>query len=399
MTMTWLIEPRDGLAFRDGRPNDGGSQSRSLAFPLPQTVAGAVRTRIGTNEEGVFDLTPQAVQGVEVVGPLLVRGSGTSVPTLLLPVPSDALWLEDPDTKAKTILPLRPLEHEPEPILRGGRVPKGEYKDLYTVGLTANAQRDGKPPKGIPAFWTWDHLEKWLLEKPLNTDEVLKNGQKALEHDRRTHVAINPETGTYVDGALFGVSSLVFRSAQQPGIKQVEELSLLFQFGENPTGRGLKAGLGYMGGKNRLARFTEAGDNLWPQCPKELLDHAGRVGGAAKVRLLLLTPGLFTKGWIPEWLLQKVEGIETQAHLRAAKVDRPLTLSGWDYAAKDAKGHRGVPKETRRAVSAGTVYWLELEGAPDQRRAWVRHWWMKAVSDKEQDRRDGFGLAVMGVWV
>jgi len=38
-----LIEPRDPLIVRDGRPftNSPGARAKSLPFPLPQTLAGA----------------------------------------------------------------------------------------------------------------------------------------------------------------------------------------------------------------------------------------------------------------------------------------------------------------------------------------------------------------------
>lgn len=53
----WVIEPRDPLIARDGRPFDAapGARAASLPFPLPSTIAGAVRTRAGLNAQGFFD--------------------------------------------------------------------------------------------------------------------------------------------------------------------------------------------------------------------------------------------------------------------------------------------------------------------------------------------------------
>lgn len=377
MNMAWLIEPRDGLAFRDGRPNDGRSQSRSLAFPLPQTIAGAVRTRVGLKEDGSFGLTPDAARAIAVAGPLLVRGN-----QLLLPAPGDALWFEDPDSKAKEILRLKPLHEE---VTRGGHVPRDGWEHLLPVGL--DESRDGKPPKGSPAFWTWTHLETWLMGEPLDPEQVIQVGQRPLEQDRRMHVAIDSATGTHMDGALFGVSSLVFRSRRsEEKLDKVEQLSLAFRC-EHPD---MKAGLGYLGGKNQLAIYTQASAGLWPTCPPALVNHV-RKNDQAGIRVMLATPGIFEAGWRPRALLEsgKAHGVEIQ--LKAAKVDRPLTLSGWDYASKQMK-------KTRRAVPAGAVYWLELQGGADPREAWLREQWLQAISDDEQDCRDGFGLAVMGVW-
>jgi CRISPR-associated protein Cmr3 len=66
-------------------------------------------------------------------------------------------------------------------------------------------------------------------------------------------------------------------------------------------------------------------------------------------------------------------------------------VSGWSFE-KETRG----PKHSRRAAPAGSVYWLDLH---DGVRAedLVREVWMNCVSDDEQDRLDGFGVAVVGV--
>ena len=53
----WIIEPRDPLVFGDGKPFSAvpGSRAKSLPFPHPSTVAGAMRTRSGTDPKGRFD--------------------------------------------------------------------------------------------------------------------------------------------------------------------------------------------------------------------------------------------------------------------------------------------------------------------------------------------------------
>ena len=105
----------------------------------------------------------------------------------------------------------------------------------------------------------------------------------------------------------------------------------------------------------------------------------------------MLTPAMFERGALPG-----TEGplLRSRAELRislvGACVPRPVTLSGWDFAT-------ARPKRTRRAVAAGAVYWLDLEGPPGARAAWLEEAWMKNVSDGEQDRRDGFGLCAVGV--
>ncbi|MFN5927145.1 MAG: type III-B CRISPR module-associated Cmr3 family protein, partial [Roseiflexaceae bacterium] len=66
-------------------------------------------------------------------------------------------------------------------------------------------------------------------------------------------------------------------------------------------------------------------------------------------------------------------------------------LSGWDMAI-------GKPKSSKRYMGAGSVYYLELAGTDADIATWVANMWFQNISDEDQSRRDGFGLAVVGVW-
>jgi CRISPR-associated protein Cmr3 len=71
--------------------------------------------------------------------------------------------------------------------------------------------------------------------------------------------------------------------------------------------------------------------------------------------------------------------------LVAASLPWWQNISGWDLR------HRR-PKDTRRAVPAGATYWFEvIEGDASAL-------WLQPLSDAEQDRRDGFGLALVRPW-
>ena len=79
------------------------------------------------------------------------------------------------------------------------------------------------------------------------------------------------------------------------------------------------------------------------------------------------------------------------ATVRSAAVTRPEVVSGWDLAA-------GRPKKTRRLAASGSVYFIALSGSKLDRHRWCEETWLRCVSDDAQDRRDGFGLAVLGAW-
>ena len=108
---------------------------------------------------------------------------------------------------------------------------------------------------------------------------------------------------------------------------------------------------------------------------------------------MLVTPALFAEGYRPAWLNEALEG-EVPAcpglrvRLRAAAVERWLPVSGWDLAEHKARA-------TRKAVAAGAIYWFELLEAPD---GFIQRLWLAPVSDKAQDRLDGFGLVLPRPW-
>ena len=101
----------------------------------------------------------------------------------------------------------------------------------------------------------------------------------------------------------------------------------------------------------------------------------------ARARVVLLTPALFAEGAVP----QQIRG----AQVVAAAVGRPQPISGWDMAARG-------PKPTRRMAPAGSVYWVDLTGQDPAE--WARRVHLKGICSDEQDSRDGFGLAAVGVW-
>jgi CRISPR-associated protein Cmr3 len=111
-----------------------------------------------------------------------------------------------------------------------------------------------------------------------------------------------------------------------------------------------------------------------------------------RARLLLLTPAIFENGYLPGWSGGSWPlGGDVEATVRAAAVPRPAILSGWNL-------ETGRPKPTRRLAAAGSVYFLELQGTDEAIHQWCDAAWLGCVSDDEQDRRDGFGLAALGTW-
>ena len=110
--------------------------------------------------------------------------------------------------------------------------------------------------------------------------------------------------------------------------------------------------------------------------------------------MVLATPALFDEGWKPGWArggrppgLDARDDISLQ--LVSACVPRWRPVSGWNFEAG-----KNCAKAVRRLAPAGSVYFFEARGAASA----LARLWLKPVSDGDQDRRDGFGLALWGVW-
>lgn len=371
--MSWyLLEPRDPLMVRDGRPfgldTDG---ARSLDFPPCSVTAGALRTRVGFAVGGgqAFGLSPTDARNIEVTGPLLARlRTKDGGAELLLPAPRDCvLFPAAPGSPAWDRHPLSP------------RPAEGERTSSLAVDLrpvSGGSLPQGKPAKDAPAFWRAATLRAWL-DRPTGgapSPLLRADTHPGLPHEPRTHVSIDPKTDTADDGKLFStdglrfVSGAAYRGAE--GAFAADRLALLLRCDDAR----LRPGTLPLGGERRLSALTAApkqADWLWP---------APAVKGRARVALL--TPAYFAGGAVPA----QIGG----AKVVAAAVGRPLTLSGWDIAA-------GGPKATRRYAPAGSVYWVEW-GPGFDTAAWLAAVHQREISETDQDRKDGFGLAVVGVW-
>ncbi len=398
MTMHHLIiEPRDPLIVRDGKSFDAspGARAVSLPFPLPATIAGAVRNRAGT---WTGDKTQDAAQAAIVLqrhvhGPLLAQlDAAGSVDEWFAPAPADATFLRRANDEQHADL----FQLTPRAFDTGVMARPVEGAALLPVQIGSGAKEKAYP--GAPMFWSWNKLRAWLLA-PADMPQVVAAdfGLRALAEDSRVHVGINATSQTADDGALFVTRGREFSYAEpkarsqattsdgadsEPRVRlsDVRRLALLVR-----TSEPLPAGVGPLGGERRLSAWRTT-DTTFAQPDAAIIAQLAETG---RCRVLLLTPAHFAAGFRPHRLLSTQHDVTPQ--LRAAAVGRPTAVSGWDMLANSAR-------PGRRLAPAGSVYWLELDGDAAARRAWAAAIWMQTVSDGDQERRDGFGLAVLGTW-
>ena len=403
MTHSHVLEltPRDPLVARDGRPfGDGqGKRMRSGDWLLPSVVAGSLRTLLGKQLGGGFDEgMVAALKATAVSGPFpVIEGK------LFLPCPADVVVKDDKERK--TLLSVRPINADATDAGGGCDLPGN-----LLPALLPESEADDFKPSMKPAFWSVDRMAAWLADHTglaHSSEPFSDSGLEylcALPHEERTHVKIAPESGSASDGELFSTCALDFSRTVGDGVIKMAlrvQPHVLFEAETKQLDS-----LHPCGGERRLLHWKVASQPDWslPATLKTAFEKADGEGHR-RVRLVLATPGLFEdqdglrQGWKPGWLRQTDQGLvgsppgsSMKLRLVSTVVDRWRPISGWSLE----RGHVG-PKPVRRMVPAGATYFLEAinEGSLAQL---ANDLWLQSVCDNEQDQRDGFGLALWGLW-
>ncbi len=367
------LEPLAPLIVRSGRPFDAFVGVDEMRFPPPSTIAGCLRTAWARATGHPFG--PDLAK-LSVAGPLLVRPDEQGGLRLLAPKPADAHYFGHGDDA-------RCIRAEPVTFDDGC----GADLPDKLLPLRLSEKIDGKASKG-PAWWDWDDLLAFRqVRQPPSHPDLTRRGWSPPTGDRRTHVAIDAATLAADSGRLFQTEGMDF-AADNPTLKNPDKpsLRLLVRCTEP-----LSEGLVYLGGERRLAQLHPEPEAAWPVVPPNWFKRIVEAGG---LTLTLLTPACFDKGYRPGWLDDDLEGTPPELpnlrlRLIAAAVERWQPHSGWDLATRQ-------PRQTRKLVAAGATYWFCLLGRPSPDA--LAPLWLSSLCDLEQDRRDGYGLALPAPW-
>lgn len=398
MRVILQLTPRDPLVARDGRPFgiNQGQRMRGLPWPLPSVVAGSFRTALvkaGTNLDFSGDM-PQRLMGIAVGGVFPVHEG-----TLYLPAPNDAV--AEPLADGKGIKEI----HRVVPQLTEGGCDFPHEVPLLPVMLSESQARADFKPAAIPHWWPVSQLTLWLKRESVTFDSSFLGGPR---QELRDHVCLDADRGAAAEGLIFATAGLNVTHLPRFG-RSPDDKRLPFdqRFAEvTLTARVTIGDAGFahldkldiwhpLGGERRLVHWQPCEEgNLWdcPNMVKQALD------GATQIRMVLATPAIFKHGWRPGWLNGRLEGSPPGTDIRLQLIGvsngRWKAVSGWSMQPHRETGLPG-PKAIRRMVPAGSVYFFRVvEGASSK----LADCWLHSVSDAEQDQRDGFGLAVWGVW-
>ncbi len=396
--VTLQLTARDPIVARDGRPFGAGqgNRMRGLGWPLPSVVAGSFRTAL-VKAHPDLDFCgdmPQRLMAIEVAGVLPTAGE-----VLYLPAPNDCVW----NGETGEIHAAKPF-----PFDKGGC--DFPINGLRPVLYSDDTTKPDFKPKPVPAWWPVGKLTDWLLGKSVSFDAHFLN---AGLQETRDHVCLDADTGAAAEGQIFATAGLNVTHLPRYGVAESRPfqerfaeiaLSARVTITEKAFEHVKTLNVWHpLGGERRLVHWRR-------QRCRGLVDMPGR----CEVRSRNCDADSHGPGhagdlrrWVEAGLVERSTwkgqppGTSIKLRLVGVSSGRWKAVSGWSLAKVNDKGEldpRGKPgpKAIRRMVPAGSVYFFEkVEG---EGRTLATNGWLRPVSDAPQDRNDGFGLAVWGIW-
>jgi len=419
------IEPRDVLFFRRAKPISGSAIGEGAQWPMPsvfhQSLLSAFHERwpereaLGEHEHkaGATDKNPNSsfrFGGLKTVGVFPSRDG-----TLYFPTPADLQCLDDSETPCV----LAPGE------LKGC----GDLPEPLKCGLF----KDGSATKKNPGDWiSFGHLEQYLRGDLQGIKTIKSSDLYAVEP--RPGIGIDPQTGTADtggedEGGKFYIAEYMrlhegknkkgrvslkgLATCEQVRIKErtpAQDVFDRFFDGRKDTAFvfGGQRGAAHLEG----TRDSATADRLFaPATPESHL-----------IKWVLLTPSIFTGGWLPSWVAGKSGKVaqyeipprgerETRKEWRdrvkkengakevvlgqlvAACIPKPIPYSGWRV--HGGKDNKTGARPTRLCVPAGAVYYFEVSENESPEKL-VRFLNGQCKSDMAAEK--GFGFGICGTW-
>lgn len=398
------IRPRDGFVFRDGHGwhTTASGRARTLPWPFPSTVLGALRTAWGRRweQQGAGRLESgeawRRLTAVLTLGPMLPLrrplGEPWAAAHRLWPVPRDALYRDHAGQPE-----LLRLEPQPLPACTLGTDDALEPA-LQALWWALPPEQGGQLQKPLPPppWWTDGAMVSWLmgeavqLEQPFGTSAHLGAPTRL-----QVHVGIDRARLTAAEHRLYAYEVVETLEIERPAHCAIEwaigcELALRGAVADPVD---LHHAPVTLGGDRRPAvaeRLPPAVFEMPEALVRRLEERPPR-----GLRLIAVSPLCFERGWLPDGLVldgKELRGalapLDLEVVLRAALVGRPLHVSGWDM-------HLCRPKPTSRLVPPGSVYYLQRPGGEPFGPEEFRTLWLAGLGTRVDE---GYGRVVPGVW-
>jgi CRISPR-associated protein Cmr3 len=337
MKQQWSFSALDTLFFKESRPMEsgGGSQLASVFPPPARTLIGAVRTSIGEalgvdwREYASGDHPLHAIMGrSDTLGPLRFSGPYLlSHGERLFPAPLACLQSACGQTR------LRP----------DGKATHCDLGHVY-LPVKANPGLHGAKPLE-QALITEAGLRSFLSGLAIAPGEIRLAIDLYVQEDR-LGIARDNNRRVTGDGLLY----------QTRHIRPLHTVGL--QMGVGVAGLDAthvpESGMARLGAEGRLA--------AWQRGSAPLLPVVARPANAQGLLLMLLTPALFDRGWLPDGFVPQAQADALVWHgelagvrlrLISSVVGKPVREGGWDMVQR-------APRPLASYAPVGSCYFCEV---------------------------------------
>lgn len=373
MSITYrFVNAVDTVSIRGNKLfGDAGSHGESNFPPKPSVLSGAFRSVLWVNNGGDASAIQQSPFSITGVFP--ARQDKHGKVELFLPLPADLLVTDKDKSKGegKVVRKLKPQKLD-------SAIQHSQVSPLPMMPIL----RQGKPAKPENG-WLLNQsgIAAYLGGETLTETHITKQAE-LWGKESRIGIGLNCDSRTADEGKLFTVEHTVPQQPENKGI--TAGLVVGIANGDDLP----ESGFIRLGGDGRAAEFSLTGAPAINAIPK-----------SATFKLVLLTPGLFANGWLPDgieeengayWL--KLDGFK--ARLACAAVSRAEVVSGWDLV-------KWFPKDAERTAPAGSVYWFDQAtgdfAALDK--LVTQGLWAKTPDNQPNSRQaEGYNRVLLAAW-
>ena len=380
--MRLFLQANDTFFFRDGRPFTKGDQPEGYSIfpPLPSTILGALRTAYIAEHGDLSSFydgkmaktigTPDSLGSIHLKGVFLAdRKSGT-----YCPIPYDLVTKKSVKVN-KEKNKLYKLERSPKKSNFISNSPLNHHLRWDKDDEDVESETSGRLRHLYLRQYLLD-IQKTFRLSPIE-NFVCDEPKIGIERDYKTL--------TSKDNMLYRIKMSRFQSL----FTDMSELGFVVDYkcDEKLPAKGLLK----LGGEGKSFTYERSCHNPDPLATEEdmaALKETIRSSGAFK--LYFATPAIFDQGWLPKWIDKHTYKAQYQSlsfELITAAVGKPIAIGGWDMK-------KNMPKPTRQAIPAGSVYYFKI---PDENciDAIVNTFHYKNISDWQA--AEGFGLCFVGV--
>jgi CRISPR-associated protein Cmr3 len=357
--------------------------------PFPMTFYGALRTAIISSVATVRDfLNAHIEENVkDVVGDTSNPGN--------LEIKGPFLFHIDYLTESKTVL--APLPYDLLEYNSGNRTIFVKIAPNDSLHFYSNLKYEITPATPREETESKEHEERYINIINLVTAYFLSGIFNANEITNKTRVKteifeIERKVGIKLDKSTKSTEENYLYSASHIRLK--EGFGFLVEVNNDNN---LLPNQGYLrlGGDTRVAEFKEIDFDL-SSITEDIVNNLPELNEDFLLEFILLTPAIFKNGWYPDFLNNDMGFLKGEfggisLTLISAVLGKPLYIGGFDLA-------KGYPKEMKKAVPAGSVYYFKIDGATDRDKIkeFIKKYNFSSIETEPLFKKQGFGITLIG---